>query len=267
MSEDKTKEFNFSIAPAITALLKPIAETAGDEISKSIRLFAEKKRKEKRKENIREHILALKLIINENPPQFDDTNNLSCLQLSLLEEWTEHAQDVSGEEEVLARMWQKILADILYGKTHIKYLIDQLKKLSSAEAELLVKLGAGSTTAENEADLFLLKEMQEKKIVKKSYSSEIISLLIPIFFIVILFFIISSISTLEMKGSVLAYDSVVSMIMLAGSIIFANMIFIGFYLFKLLKKTYYGVGAGKWSLGWIGRELVKYSVKADNDEN
>lgn len=267
MAEEKAKEVNFSIAPAITALLKPIAETAGEEISKSIRLFAEKKRKEKRKENLREHILALKLIINEKPPHFEDTNNLSCSQLSLLEEWTEHAQDVSKEEEILSRMWQKILADILFGRSHIKYLIDQLKTISSAEAELLVKLGSGSNTAKDETELFLLKEMQEKKLVKKSYSTEIFTISIPIFFIVVLFFIISSISTLEMKGSVLSYDAATTIIMLAGAIIIGNMLFSGFYLFKILRKTYHGSGAGKWSLNWIGRELIKYSVKDSNEKN
>lgn len=261
---DNSKLLELTIAPALTAFLKPIGETTGKEIASQIKSYIEEKRANKREKNLQQHLLIVaELAEKESKTETNEQDEMSSEQLGLFDEWTEAVQDVSPEESLLSSMWHKLLIDIMSGKSEIHYLIERLKTINSSEAKVMLKLSSGLNVATSENDYFQLKELQKKMLVNRTYSSELITGTVPLVLMIFTFYIMSSISTLEMKGSVLSYDAAVSAIMLGGAILTTAVGYLIIYLFRLVKRVYRGHGIGKWHLNWAGKELVSRQGKVD----
>ena len=156
---------NVSMTPSITSFLKPTADYLGLALKDYVKDKVESLKAKKRKENVQAHMQSVGVIIGE-PLNYDEETIDNIKQLNLFDDWLDGAQDVNPNDEILAKLWQGLLKEIVEGKSRNKVLISTLKSLESHEAELLLKF--------KNRRLFHPKDSESRYILKKLRRLELI---------------------------------------------------------------------------------------------
>lgn len=133
---NKTTTVPTVMAGLVKEALEPSAKLLGIELRDKIKEVLDAAKENRRSENLRKHIAAVRESL-PNPP----SGETSYEQLELFNSWAEGAQDVDEQEPDLTRMWRKLLHDIVQGRHVSKDLVSVLRQVDAPMAKLLIALG------------------------------------------------------------------------------------------------------------------------------
>lgn len=155
-----------SITPTLTAFLKPTADYLGSELRDYVKFKVESLKTKKRKRNVQFHMHEVGVLLGI-PLNYDEESLDNIPQLELFDEWIEGAQEVDPNDEVLAKLWQGLLLEIVQGKSKNKVLIKTLKSLESHEAELLLKFkGRRIYHPKSNEERFVLRKLKSLELIE-----------------------------------------------------------------------------------------------------
>lgn len=155
-----------SLTPTLTSFLKPTADYLGNELRDYVKVKVENLKAKKRKANVQSHmhVVGVQLGI---PLNYDEESLDNIPQLELFDEWIEGAQEVDPSDEVLAKLWQGLLLEIVQGKSKSKVLIETLKSLESHEAELLLRFrGRRIYHPKGNEERFILRKLKSLELIE-----------------------------------------------------------------------------------------------------
>lgn len=253
MSGDDTKGDGGSlkeltVAPALTALLKPTAEYLGLELRDFVKSRVEEWKENRRAENLNVHIEGVKRKLERDPPTSTTKEGTSFFQLALFDEWMDRVQDIDPADQELSDLWQSLLAKAARGDRIPAEVVTALKTLSPKEAQFLVEMShrapsvpfrSGIVSGENR---YLATSLETKRILEKDYAFSILFLTSLGLSGVFAYYFLQKISS--------GFEAIVPM---AGVAIAACIVLVGFSM---------RAGLARWKLTWLGRELLRFASKA-----
>jgi hypothetical protein len=136
-------------------LLGPAAKVFGKYLGDRAEEAAARWRKQ-REENLEAHKSRVEEVVGppkERPP--------SPRQVDLLNAWIEGAEDINEENEEIASVWQSILAEIYKNEDEVGVRMEVIKKLTPADARILLRLPAEGWVSKRDFDEARLKHLDE----------------------------------------------------------------------------------------------------------
>lgn len=264
------KEVAKKADPYFALLLKPSFELVGKELKTLLKEKIDEWKKQRREENLIRHIERTKKILDEEPSKECARDNIKNVEA--FASWADGAQDIDPEDETLASMWQRILADMVQGNDVQQVLIEKLKGISSAEAQALLRFRRHrSRYPEDDEDRHHLLALAERDIVTVNYAHLI---KIGIVAAAALLFLSAFFSAATARHNAYlaliasdpyntyrrsSYDFEASdlfkmmyswQFLLAGTVVFLSP-----FIFK-----FYNRGFTRWQLTWIGQRLIRYAT-------
>ena len=238
--------------PALSAILKPSAETLGQELNTYIKRSLEKIKAEKRQVNVEENLRKVQETLSQN--HSNSSFDPSIEQLDLYEPWLEGIQDIEADDEI-AILWREILVSSATGGENNDILFRSLRSLNKGEAIFFLNRfrAKNSFVSKSDEDLFFLTVLEEKNIVE---GSDVMRFYTYAFFGVILIWIFAtSILSLDSRDisefSLSLWDDRESFFLLLLSFLMGS-------IFWVLAAKNFLRYRRLWRLTWIGKQLIAY---------
>lgn len=256
LSSDKEKDEGGSlkeltVAPALTALLKPTAEYLGLELRDYVKSRVEEWKERRRAENLHTHIEGVKKKLEGNAPSSSSGESTSFYQLALFDEWMSNVQDIDPADKELSDLWQSLLASAARGARVPAEVVSALKTLSPKEAQFLVDMSrrappvpflSGSVSGENR---YLANSLETKRILEKDYAFSVLFLSSLVF---------SGLFAYYFFQQQLGGGGLETSIPIIGTAIAVGVAFVGFSM-----RT----GLARWRLTWLGHELLNFVSRGE----
>lgn len=250
--EENTSIKEITVAPALTALLKPTAEYLGLELRDYVKSHVEEWKEKRRTQNLKAHLQAVRKQI-ENDPHPKNGQNPSFSQLTLFDEWIDRAQDIDPEDKELSKLWQSLLARAARGDRVSSEVMSALKTLSPREAKFLFEMKHREHLVPfrlrifSGKDRYLVKSLEAKRILERDHTFLI--LLLPLLtlplLIVYFFYYYFKEEILQIMGFTPIIPLVISLAVI---------------LIPLFVRV---VGMARWRLTWLGCELMNIAPKSE----
>lgn len=248
-TEASTK--TLSLAPAVTALLKPTTEYLGLELRDYVKNTIQGLKKNRREKNIDAHISAVQSRLSEDPvPEAVETDG-TLAQLTFFEEWIDCVQEVDPEDEELSEIWEELLAQAARGKKHSPEIIRALKSLTPREAKFLleIRLRAPSfplvSGLVKPEDRYLAKSLEQRSILERDYAFAGVFIASLGLSLAALYFVFAQ-TPFPLEPPVL--------VVTAGAVLASS---------SFLLRA----GMARWRMTWLGRELVSTSKRNGGRES
>ena len=131
------KEAVKQVSPLLSLLAKPSAELIGKEWRDRLKEhFAEAKR-QRREKNLGIHLERVRKRLN-TPDPISREKQPTISNIALLEDWTDGAQDIDPDENVLSEIWERLLIEMAKGANVERILIEKLRAITPLEAHVFL---------------------------------------------------------------------------------------------------------------------------------
>ena len=258
--EDKTKSpgTDISLAPSVTALLKPSADYLGGELREVVKKTTEKLKVATKEKNLKAHIDAVQKKLEKQPPEAENGFS-SVRQLNFFDEWAEVTQNIDPADKELSEMWRNLMARAVRQNDAPEEIVEILKKVTPQEALFLSQrflmpaskfsvpsfLDAALPTYSSK-EKFLATALQNKAVLNRS-----ISPLMSAILVFGLYILLSFVADFFGTESPLLVDIVAKHSTLS---VFVAVIFVPAMSIALLSLARGSLFT--WQLTWAGRQLV-----------
>jgi hypothetical protein len=256
MSEDGKKDEDkggslkeLTIAPTLTALVKPTAEYLGLELRDYVKSRVEEWKLKRRAHNLDAHLNGVRRKLEKHPASSSPGERGSFHQLEIFDEWMSNVQDVDPADEELSDLWQSLLASAARGERIPSAVVSALKTLSPKEAQLLVRMlhrpllarsFFGTLRGETK---YLAKSLEAKQILERTYT-----------FVVAIVTSTIIVSMIVFGSSVLLLNALQSLGLLLAAALFIACILAAYYARG---------GLANWRITWLGEELLSYVARCN----
>jgi hypothetical protein len=224
-----------SLTPTLTSFLKPTADYLGIELRDYVKVKIENLKAKKRKANVQSHmnVVGVQLGI---PLNYDEQSLDNIQQLELFDEWVEGAQEIDPNDEVLAKLWQGLLREIVQGKSKNKVLIKTLKSLDSHEAKLLLEFKGRA--------IYHPKGSEERFILRKLKSLDLIEFNWPLLAMLAISYAMAIAIFTTVPGISKPFETTFSLVQLG--------------LLSLIPAAAMVAIIPKYRLSWLGKRLLEF---------
>ena len=246
-NKEKDEELkSISVTPALTALFKPTADYLGGEIRGYVKETVEEWKNKRQEKNLMVHMEAVQKALSQEPV-LEKPEDSSIAQLSFFDEWIDNVKDIDPADEELSTIWQKLLENAARGKSTTPEIVESLKYLTPREAKFISDISrrvltftmlSGMVAPEEK---YLAKKLEQKNILEKNYAVSVLIVCAIAMIIYFAYFIVSELNILPSSKIIVVLPAAMC---------------IGLGLGRL-----FGPGFTRWSVTWLGIELISLSKK------
>lgn len=238
-----------TVAPTLTALLKPTAEYLGSELRDYVKSLVEEMKEKKREQNLKAHLQAVQEQL-ENDPRPIYGSSTSFSQLELFDEWIDRAQEIDPMDTELSELWQSLLTRAAKGDRIPSEVVLALKTLSPMEAQFLFEMNNREPSViftlgiDGDENRYLANSLEAKRILEKSYVSAIL------IFSALSIFLVYGFYSLKYEFSKFLGDTPVISVAIAFAVI-------------AIAVIVFSIRGTRWKLTWLGDELMRFTSRAE----